>query len=82
MTPHLPSLGERARELLVAARSHHGIINRLTIEEEGPLVRVGTFERTGPEWGLAIDELVRRGLIVLERGTEANEEVFALAPET
>src|SRR5215471_10304427 len=60
MTPHEASLGERARELLVAARAHRGIIARREIEEGGPLLLVGVFERTGPEWGRALDELMQK----------------------
>jgi hypothetical protein len=76
MKPHDTSLGERARELLVAARAHQGIIARREIEEGGPLVLVGAFERTGPEWGQALDELVHKGLVVYKRGSMESEEVY------
>jgi len=38
---HNPALGERARELLVAARAHDGKIFKVEYEEGGPLVRSG-----------------------------------------
>jgi hypothetical protein len=76
MKPHEASLGERARELLVAARAHRGIIARREIEEGGPLLLVGVFERTGPEWAQALDELVRKGLVIYKGGSPETEEAY------
>jgi len=79
MTPHEASLGERARELLVAARAHRGLIARRDIEEGGPLLLVGVFERTGPEWGRALDELVQKGLVIYKSGSPETEEAYEVA---
>jgi len=80
MKPHEAGLGERARELLVAARAHRGIITRREIEEGGPLLLVGVFERTGPEWGRALEELVQKGLVIYKHGTAGAEEAYEVAP--
>jgi hypothetical protein len=76
MKPHEAGLGERARELLVAARAHRGVIARRVIEEGGPLLLVGVFERTGPEWGQALDELVQKGLVIYKSGSAETEEAY------
>ena len=77
--PHEARLGERARELLVAARAHRGVIARREIEEGGPLLLVGVFERTGPEWGRALDELVQKGLVIYKSGSPETEEAYEVA---
>ncbi len=77
------ALGERARELLVAARAHHGGILRYEYEEGGPLIRAGSLERTGAEWGRALDELVDKGLAIYKSGSAAEHgETFELVSDT
>jgi hypothetical protein len=79
VTSERHALGERARELLIAARAHHGGISRYEYEEGGPLIRAGAFERTGAEWGLALDELVDKGLAIYKSGSPTEHgETFEL----
>ncbi len=75
------ALGERARELLVAAEAHHGKIFRFEYEEGGPLLRAGIFERTGAEWQLALDELLDKGLLIYKEGSPTEHgETYEVAP--
>jgi hypothetical protein len=77
------ALGERARELLIAARAHHGGIFRYEYEEGGPLIRVGAFERAGAEWGLALEELVDKGLAIYKSGSPTEHgETYELVTDT
>ncbi len=75
------AIGERAHELLVAAEAHHGKIFRFEYEEGGPLIRAGTFERTGAEWQLALDELLDKGLLIYKEGSPTEHgETYEVAP--
>jgi hypothetical protein len=77
------TLGERARELLIAARAHRGGIFRVEYEEGGPLIRAGTFERAGAEWGLALEELVDKGLAIYKRGSQTEHgETYELVTDS
>ncbi|HEX4836260.1 MAG TPA: hypothetical protein VFW01_08005 [bacterium] len=81
MASHHSGLGERARELLVAAHAHNGKIFRFEFEEGGPLVRAGSFERTGAEWNLALEELVDKGLAIYREGSPTEHgETYELTP--
>lgn len=83
MMSRRPALGEHARELLVAARAHGGTIFKFEYEEGGPLLRVGTFERTGADWELALEELLDKGLVIYKEGSPTEHgETYAIAPDT
>ncbi len=74
-------LGERARELLAAAEAHHGQIFKFEYEQGGPLLRAGTFERTGAEWQLALEELLDKGLLIYKEGSPTEHgETYEVAP--
>lgn len=78
---HHATLGERARELLVAAEAHGGKIFKVEYEEGGPLVRAGEFERTGADWSRALDELVDKGLVIYKGGSLTEHgETYEVAP--
>ncbi len=78
---HHAMLGERARELLVAAEAHGGKIFKVEYEEGGPLLQAGPFERTGAEWSLALDELVDKGLVIYKSGSPTEHgETYQVAP--
>ena len=78
---HHAALGERARELLVAAEAHGGKIFKLEYEEGGPLLQAGAFERTGADWALALDELVDKGLVIYKSGSLTEHgETYEVAP--
>ncbi len=78
--PHA-TLGERARELLVAAEAHGGKIFKVEYEEGGPLLQAGAFERTGADWSLALDELVDKGLVIYKSGSPTEHgETYEVAP--
>ncbi len=78
---HHATLGERARELLVAAKAHDGKISKVEYEEGGPLIQAGAFERTGAEWSLALDELVDKGLVIYKGGSLTEHgEAYQIAP--
>jgi hypothetical protein len=75
------TLGERARELLVAAEAHGGKIFKVEYEEGGPLLQAGAFERTGADWLLALDELVDKGLVIYKGGSPTEHgEAYEVAP--
>lgn len=81
MTGHTRALGEQARELLVAAHAHHGRIFRFEYEKGGPLIRAGVFQRTGAEWGRALEELVDQGLVIYKEGSATEHgETYEVAP--
>jgi len=78
---HHAALGERARELLVAAEAHGGKIFKVEYEEGGPLLQAGAFERTGADWALALDELVDKGLVIYKSGSLTEHgETYEVAP--
>jgi len=78
---HHAALGERARELLVAAEAHGGKIFKVEYEEGGPLLQAGAFERTGPDWALALGELVDKGLVIYKSGSLTEHgETYEVAP--
>ena len=78
---HNVALGEHARELLVAARAHDGKISKVEYEEGGPLVRAGAFERTGADWGVALEELIDKGLVIYKAGSPTEHgETYEIAP--
>ena len=78
---HHAGLGERARELLVAAEAHGGKIFKVEYEEDGPLLQAGAFERTGADWALALDELVDKGLVIYKSGSLTEHgETYEVAP--
>jgi hypothetical protein len=78
---HNVALGERARELLVAARAHEGKISKVEYEEGGPLVRAGAFERTGADWSVALEELVDKGFVIYKGGSATEHgESYEIAP--
>ncbi len=78
---HHATLGERARELLVAAEAHGGKIFKVEYEEGGPLLQAGAFERTGADWSLALDELVDKGLVIYKSGSPTEHgETYEVAP--
>jgi hypothetical protein len=78
---HHAALGERARELLVAAEAHGGEIFKVEYEEGGPLLQAGAFERTGADWALALDELVDKGLVIYKSGSLTEHgETYEVAP--
>jgi hypothetical protein len=78
---HHATLGERARELLVAAVAHGGKIFKVEYEEGGPLLQAGVFERTGADWSLALDELVDKGLVIYKSGSLTEHgETYEVAP--
>jgi len=67
--------------LFVAAHSHDGKIFRFEFEEGGPLVRTGVFERTGAEWGQALEQLVDKGLAIYKEGSPTEHgETYELTP--
>jgi len=74
-------ISEQARELLVAAHTHGGRLFKFEFEEGGPLIRAGTFERTGADWGRALDELLDMGLAIYRSGSSTESgETFELTP--
>lgn len=78
---HNVALGERARELLVAARAHGGKISKVEYEEGGPLIQAGAFERTGADWLVALEELVDKGLVIYKGGSPTEHgETYEIAP--
>ncbi len=78
---HNVALGERARELLVAARAHDGKISKVEYEEGGPLIQAGVFQRTGADWLVALEELVDKGLVIYKGGSPTEHgETYEIAP--
>jgi hypothetical protein len=76
------AISEQARELLVAAHDHNGRIFKFEFEEGGPLIRAGTFERTGADWSRALDELLDKGLAIYHSGSPTESgETFELTPD-
>src|SRR5437879_2070182 len=78
---HHPALGERARELLVAARAHDGKIFKVEYGEGAPSVRAGEFEGTAADWDVALEELIDKGLVIYKGGSPTEHgEPYEIAP--